>query len=104
MTSQELKNLLISSCLQKFYQNFMPGKQFFPPIFLAANNRQNKFMAQSCTLCGKKSILSVTLVKLRGKFNPTSKRRQYPNLQWLTLPSGKRVKACTKCIKAMGKK
>ncbi|MBI4708971.1 MAG: 50S ribosomal protein L28 [Candidatus Portnoybacteria bacterium] len=56
-------------------------------------------MAQSCTLCGKTSRTSVTLVKLRGKFNPTNKSRQYPNLQWLTLPSGKRVKACTKCIK-----
>jgi ribosomal protein L28 len=49
-------------------------------------------------------------VKLRGKFNPTIKRRKYPNLQWVRLPagkaglaSGKRVKACTKCIKAMAK-
>jgi len=43
-------------------------------------------------------------VKLRGKYNPTTKKRQYPNLQWVTLPSGKRVKACSKCLKALNKK
>ncbi len=60
-------------------------------------------MAKSCALCGKKSQVSVTLVKLRGKYNPTARRRQYPNLQWTTLASGKRVKACTKCIKTRAK-
>ena len=44
------------------------------------------------------------LKKLRGKYNPTIKKRKYPNLQWVRLPSGKRVLACTKCIKAMGKR
>ena len=60
-------------------------------------------MAKQCSICGKTSQKSITLVKLRGKFNPTARRRQYPNLQWLTLPSGKRVKACTKCIKRRSK-
>ncbi|OGZ34668.1 MAG: hypothetical protein A2174_02565 [Candidatus Portnoybacteria bacterium RBG_13_41_18] len=60
-------------------------------------------MSLSCALCGKTSQSSVTLVKLRGKYNPTTKRRQYPNLQWLTLATGKRVKACTKCIKKLSK-
>jgi len=60
-------------------------------------------MAKSCALCGKASKTSVTLVKLRGKFNPTARRRQYPNLQWLTLAGGKRVKACAKCIKTLAK-
>ena len=60
-------------------------------------------MAKQCALCGKKSKFSVTLVKLRGKFNPTARRRQYPNLQWVRLASGKRVKACTKCIKGLVK-
>ena len=41
--------------------------------------------------------------KLRGKYNPTTKKRKYPNLQWVRLANGKRVKACAKCIKAMGK-
>jgi ribosomal protein L28 len=43
------------------------------------------------------------LVKLRGKYNPTIKKRKKPNLQWVKLPSGERVLACTKCIKSVGK-
>ncbi|HEY4476285.1 MAG TPA: 50S ribosomal protein L28 [Candidatus Paceibacterota bacterium] len=67
-------------------------------------------MTQSCALCGKGSNKAWTLVKLRGKYNPTVSHRQKPNLQWLRLPaspsggpSGKRIKACTKCIKARAK-
>ena len=64
-------------------------------------------MEKVCTICAKKSGMSVTLVKLRGKYNPTSKVRKYPNLQWVRLPSGKdtgkRVLACTKCIKRLSK-
>jgi len=56
-----------------------------------------------CKICEKKSSMNVTLVKLRGKFNPTSRVRKYPNLQWLKLPSGKRILACTKCIKRTAK-
>jgi len=56
-----------------------------------------------CTICGKKSGMAVTLVKLRGKYNPTNKVRKYPNLQWARLPNGKRVLACTKCIKRTAK-
>ena len=48
------------------------------------------------------------------KFNPSVKRKQVPNLQWVTIPpdiqkpafkkfAGKRILACTKCIKALGK-
>jgi len=61
-------------------------------------------MAKECVICGKKSTVAWTLKKLRGKYNPTSKQRKYPNLQWVKLPSGKRVLACAKCIKAMHKK
>jgi len=53
-----------------------------------------------CTICGKKSEMGGYLVKLRGKYNPTKKKRRYPNLQMTRLPNGKRVLACTKCIKA----
>lgn len=62
-----------------------------------------------CTICGKKSGMAVTLVKLRGKYNPTNKVRKYPNLQWVRLPAcagrpnGKRVLACAKCIKRIAK-
>jgi ribosomal protein L28 len=55
------------------------------------------------------------LVKLRGKFNPTTKRKVRPNLQWVKIPigikkepykkfAGKRILACTKCIKALAKR
>ncbi|MFH1509795.1 MAG: L28 family ribosomal protein [Candidatus Nealsonbacteria bacterium] len=60
-------------------------------------------MARICTICEKTSRMVGKLVKLRGKYNPTTTTRKQPNLQWVTLPSGKRVKACTKCIKAMTK-
>lgn len=53
-------------------------------------------------------------VKLRGKYNPTAKYRSYPNLQKVFIPvglkskmfkdfEGKKVLACAKCIKAIGK-
>jgi ribosomal protein L28 len=48
-------------------------------------------------------MVAVVRKKLRGKYNPTTKKRKYPNLQWVRLANGKRIKACTKCIKAMGK-
>jgi len=61
-------------------------------------------MEKVCAICSKKSGLASRLVKLRGKYNPTTKRRQRPNLQWLKLNSGKRVLACAKCIKKFSKK
>ena len=71
-------------------------------------------MAKQCPICEKKSRMVGKLVKLRGKYNPTIKKRKYPNLQWVRIPldvrreackefAGKRVKACTKCIKALAK-
>ena len=74
-------------------------------------------MSKKCTICGKGSMMVWRRIKLRGRYNPTIKRRQYPNLQWMKLPSlglkpregktllrGKRILACTKCIKAQGKR
>ena len=60
-------------------------------------------MSRRCTICGKKPMVAVIRKKLRGQYNPTGKKRKYPNLQWVHLESGKRVKACAKCIKTMGK-
>ena len=67
-------------------------------------------MATGCPLCGKQSQMEWKRKLLRGHYNPTHKRRKYPNLQWVKLwnpkagiPAGKRIKACTKCIKAMFK-
>ena len=63
-----------------------------------------KIMAEKvCTICGKKSAMGVRLLKLRGKYNPTTKIRKRPNLQWVRLASGKRVLACAKCIKRQTK-
>ena len=61
-------------------------------------------MARQCAICGKKPKIIKRRVKLRGKYNPTAKRKVRPNLQWVKLPSGKRVLACTKCIKTLSKK
>ena len=60
-------------------------------------------MEKICSICKKKSSMGVTLVKLRGKYNPTSKVRKYPNLQWVKLSSGKKVLACAKCIKRLSR-
>ena len=60
-------------------------------------------MARTCAICGKGYITAIKRKKLRSKYNPTIKKRKYPNLQWVTLDNKKRVKACTKCIKKMSK-
>jgi len=72
-------------------------------------------MARQCKICGKGSRMVWRRVKLRGKYNPTTKRRVFPNLQWVKIPpdikkkaykkfAGKRILACTKCIKALSKR
>jgi len=61
-------------------------------------------MPKQCAICGKRGRMVWKLKKLRGKYNPTIKKRKHPNLQWVRLASGKRVKACARCIKAMGKR
>ncbi|MDP4007356.1 MAG: L28 family ribosomal protein [bacterium] len=58
-------------------------------------------MAQICAKCGKGRNIAWRLVKLRGKYNPTAKRIQKPNLQWTKLATGERVKVCTKCKKTL---
>lgn len=61
-------------------------------------------MARQCEICGKKRMLVTTVLKLRGKYNPTSQRKQKPNLQWFRLSSGKRILACRKCIKTLSRR
>ncbi|MCK4355003.1 hypothetical protein KAW43_01455 [Candidatus Parcubacteria bacterium] len=68
---------------------------------------------KQCPICQKKSIMARKLNKLRGKYNPSPKKRKYPNLQWVRVPmdvkpkfkefAGKRILACTKCIKSLSK-
>ncbi|MDZ4285945.1 MAG: hypothetical protein U1A23_03395 [Candidatus Sungbacteria bacterium] len=40
---------------------------------------------------------------LRSHYNPTSRIRKYPNLQWARLADGKRTKVCARCIKGLHK-
>jgi len=72
-------------------------------------------MAKQCAVCQKGSLLFGKYNKLRGKYNPVQiKIRKYPNLQWVKVPAepgnkkfqpfaGKRISACAKCIKSLGK-
>ena len=69
-----------------------------------------EYMEKTCTLCGKKSEVGGKRKLLRGHYNPTTKVRRRPNLQWVRLPraragfsAGTRLLACAKCIKALGK-
>ncbi|PIS13666.1 MAG: 50S ribosomal protein L28 [Candidatus Tagabacteria bacterium CG09_land_8_20_14_0_10_41_14] len=56
-------------------------------------------MSKQCAICGKGSQMGGKRNLLRGKYNPTPKKRKYPNLQWATFPDGHREKICTRCLK-----
>jgi ribosomal protein L28 len=71
-------------------------------------------MARECQICGKKGILVQRRKKLRGKYNPTVKQKQQPNLQWARVPldikreaykkfAGKRALMCAKCRRTIAK-
>jgi len=55
---------------------------------------------KECLICKKGSQMGGRRVLLRGNYNPTTRLRKYPNLQWASLPAGGRIKICTSCIKA----
>jgi ribosomal protein L28 len=80
---------------------YLPKENKNDKIFIKFNH---KTMARKCEICGKGKNIAWRLVKLRGKYNPTTKYAQKPNLQWFRLSNGKRILACTKCIKAKTKK
>ena len=58
---------------------------------------------KQCEICGKGSIVRGARKKLRGNYNPTPKKRKFPNLQGAVI-SGKKVLACTTCIRTAVKK
>ncbi|MBI1957334.1 MAG: 50S ribosomal protein L28 [Candidatus Niyogibacteria bacterium] len=61
-------------------------------------------MTKQCAICGKGSTMGGKRNLLRGKYNPTSHVRKYPNLQWTRLAgSSSRVKVCTRCLKTLAK-
>ena len=49
-------------------------------------------MSKQCLICGKGTVMARKLNKLRGKYNPSPKKRKYPNLQWLSVPSDIKLK------------
>ncbi len=59
---------------------------------------------KKCAMTGKGSKMGGTRRLLRGHYNPTSKSRKRPNLQWFRIP-GKpgRVLVSTKWLKAYSK-
>lgn len=72
-------------------------------------------MEKECEICGKSSSMGGSYYKLISRYNPSPKKRKYPNLQKVTVPenptnkkfkdfAGKKILACTKCIKSLDKK
>ena len=57
-------------------------------------------MARVCTVCGKGYMASWT----RSHSMRKTKVRLYPNLQWMKMDHGQRVKACVKCMKTQAKR
>jgi len=64
---------------------------------------QSLHMARICAICKKSHVMGRKYNKLMSKYNPSPKKKKKPNLQWVTLASGERVKACTRCIKTLQK-
>lgn len=58
---------------------------------------------RQCEICQKGSRMGGTRILLRGHYNPTNWTRKYPNLQKTLTPDGKRVLACTRCMRTLVK-
>lgn len=54
-----------------------------------------------CPICNKGSLVGGKYSsRVRAtQYNPTGKKRRQPNLQWAKLPTGRRIKICTRCLK-----
>ncbi|MDP3740839.1 MAG: L28 family ribosomal protein [bacterium] len=55
--------------------------------------------SKRCAICGK----AYKKAFARSHSMQYTIRRLQPNLQWLRLVSGRRVRACTSCIKSISK-
>lgn len=62
-------------------------------------------MGRVCAICEKSSQKATVLCnRVRAaKYNPTTTKRQKPNLQSVKLADGKKVVACAKCIRTLAK-
>ncbi len=59
---------------------------------------------RQCEMCKKSYMMGGTRKLLRGNYNPTNWKKKKANLQKATDPkTGKRLLACTKCMKTMAK-
>ncbi|MDP2629568.1 MAG: hypothetical protein Q8P45_02600 [Candidatus Harrisonbacteria bacterium] len=56
-----------------------------------------------CEICGKGSRMVGARKLLRGHYNPVNWSRKHPNLQKALTPEGKKVFACTTCIRTFSK-
>jgi ribosomal protein L28 len=55
---------------------------------------------RKCEICGKGYSNTIK----RSHSMQSTKYRLYPNLQWMRVEHGQRVKACTRCIKTRSRK
>ncbi len=60
-------------------------------------------MPRICQNCGKGSQIEWKRKLLRGHYNPTHKKRKYPNLQKVRTSEGNRIRVCTECIRNWAK-
>jgi len=70
-------------------------------------------MSRKCVICEKKTIVAQQRKKLMSKYNPTPKKKKYPNIQSVAVPekapasfkefAGQKIKACARCIKTLSK-
>jgi hypothetical protein len=62
-------------------------------------------MARKCELnyCKKSNHTIMRRKLLRGNYNPVGEKTQRPNVQKFSMPDGKKVMACTQCIRAFEK-
>ncbi|HUX36179.1 MAG TPA: hypothetical protein VMV71_04075 [Candidatus Paceibacterota bacterium] len=58
---------------------------------------------RQCAKCGKGSVMGGTRKLLRGHYNPTTRSRKYPNLQFAKV-DGVRKLICVQCIRTLNKK
>ena len=58
---------------------------------------------KTCAICEKGSAMGGKRSFLRSHYNPTTKVRKYPNLQWGHRADGTRAKMCVKCLKTLHK-
>ena len=58
---------------------------------------------RACAICEKSHKYSITRKKVRSKYNPVGRKKNLANLQWVKLPDGTRVKACTSCMRTLAK-